>query len=93
MRTYLRIFLLTPAIVRIYMRQSRKEEPLNERVETSRRLIVARLEADGWVFAREGGRHSIYKHPAREGRRIVVPRHNDLSIGVCRAIAKAAGWR
>ncbi len=65
---------------------------MNEKVETSRRLIVARLEADGWTVAREGAEHTIYKHPELHGR-IEVPRHRHLSIGVCRAIAKKAGWR
>jgi predicted RNA binding protein YcfA (HicA-like mRNA interferase family) len=36
--------------------------------------------------------HDVYKHPARAGR-IIVPRHRTLSLGVARAIAKAAGWK
>jgi len=37
-----------------------------------------------------GGDHDVYKHPSKAGR-IIVARHRDLSVGVARAIAKAAG--
>jgi hypothetical protein len=30
--------------------------------------------------------------PVRPGVKIMVPRHNALSLGVARNIAKAAGW-
>jgi predicted RNA binding protein YcfA (HicA-like mRNA interferase family) len=58
--------------------------------ETNRSRIVARLERDGWQ-GRAGGKHDVFKHPARPGR-IVVPRHRVLSPGVAREIAKVAGW-
>jgi len=58
--------------------------------ETNRAKLVARLERDGWGV-RHGSSHDVYKHPLRPGR-IVVPRHRELSPGVARAIAKAAGW-
>jgi len=60
------------------------------RLETNRAKLVVRLERDGWI-GRHGGSHDVYKHPLRSGR-IVVPRHRDVSPGVARAIAKAAGW-
>jgi mRNA interferase HicA len=59
-------------------------------LETDRSKVVARLERDGWQ-GRAGGRHDVYKHPARKGR-IIVPRHRTLSFGVAREIAKVAGW-
>jgi len=59
--------------------------------ETNRSKVVARLERDGWQ-GHAGGSHDVYKHPARPGR-IIVPRHRILSIGVARAISKAAGWK
>jgi len=58
--------------------------------ETDRAKVVARLEREGWQ-CRRGGKHDVYKHPARRGR-IVVPRHRTISEGVARAIAKMAGW-
>jgi predicted RNA binding protein YcfA (HicA-like mRNA interferase family) len=59
-------------------------------LETSRTKVVARLLREGWE-SRPGGRHDVFKHPARKGR-IIVPRHRALSPGVARAIAKEAGW-
>jgi len=58
--------------------------------ETNRNRVMARLKRDGWV-ERHGGDHDVYKHPSKPGR-IVVPRHRELSPGVARAIARAAGW-
>jgi predicted RNA binding protein YcfA (HicA-like mRNA interferase family) len=59
--------------------------------QSNRSKVAARLERDGWV-RRAGGTHDVYKHPSRAGR-IIVPRHRTLSLGVARAIAKAAGWK
>jgi predicted RNA binding protein YcfA (HicA-like mRNA interferase family) len=50
--------------------------------ETNRSKVAARLARDGWQ-SRAGGRHDVYKHPARPGR-IVVPRHSTLTSGVAR---------
>jgi len=60
-------------------------------VETATAKILKRLLADGWVLARNGSNHDVYRHPARPGV-IVVPRHRVLSPGVARGIAKLAGW-
>jgi predicted RNA binding protein YcfA (HicA-like mRNA interferase family) len=62
-----------------------------QKPETSRQKVAARLARDGWIV-RHGGDHDIYKHPTKPGR-IVVPRHNTLSNGVARVIAKQAGWQ
>ncbi|MPZ58692.1 MAG: addiction module toxin, HicA family [Rhizobiales bacterium] len=59
-------------------------------IETNRSKVVARLQRDGWE-CRHGSDRDVYKHPAKPGR-IMVPRHRELSSGVARAIAKAAGW-
>lgn len=59
------------------------------KAETNRARIVKRLEREGWMLARNGAEHDIY----RRGRTVVaVPRHRELSPGVARAIAKTAGW-
>lgn len=59
-------------------------------VETHTRKIVARLKQEGWQN-QGGGNHDVYRHPTKPGM-IVVPRHRELSPGVARSIAKAAGW-
>ena len=60
------------------------------KLETGRSKIVSRLLREGWDLARHGGGHAVYRHP-RKGV-VVVPRHRELSPGVARTIAKAAGW-
>lgn len=59
-------------------------------IETNSRKIIRRLEKEGWA-TKGGGEHAVFKHPSRRGR-IQVPRHNEVSIGVARSIAKIAGW-
>ncbi len=58
--------------------------------ETNRTKIVSRLVREGWELARSSGGHDIYRHPLRGV--VAVPRHRELSPGVARSIAKAAGW-
>jgi predicted RNA binding protein YcfA (HicA-like mRNA interferase family) len=60
-------------------------------IETNTRKVIARLKQEGWRHV-GGGRHDKFKHPAKPGVRIIVPRHRTLSIGTARVIAKAAGW-
>lgn len=59
--------------------------------ETNTRRIVARLEAEGWTNI-GGGRHDRFVNPMHPGAMIIVPRHKEVSPGVARSIAKAAGW-
>lgn len=59
--------------------------------ERTARLVIARLERDGW-FSVGGARHEKFMHPERPGERVMVPRHRILSLGVAASIAKAAGW-
>jgi len=61
------------------------------KVETNRRRVVARLLREGWELVRHGGNHDAYQRRGRPDT-IEVPRHRELSPGVARAIAKAAGW-
>lgn len=57
--------------------------------DTNRRNIVDRLNNEGWV--NEGGsKHDLYRHPDKGIT--IVPRHKELTVGVARSIAKAAGW-
>src|SRR5207244_4100060 len=55
--------------------------------ETSRRKVAARLELEGWML-RHGGSHDVYTHPEKPGI-IALPRHQTLSAGVARTVAKA----
>ncbi|WP_081628632.1 type II toxin-antitoxin system HicA family toxin [Novispirillum itersonii] len=59
--------------------------------ETNTRRILARLDAEGWINC-GGTRHDKYEHPERPGVKIIVPRHREVSPGVARSIAEAAGW-
>ena len=60
-------------------------------LETNSNRIRRRLEEDGWYLDRHGANHDIYRHPKVSGI-ITLPRHDTLSIGVARSIAKKAGW-
>jgi predicted RNA binding protein YcfA (HicA-like mRNA interferase family) len=59
-------------------------------LETSRAKVVRRLEREGWINV-GGGKHDMFRHPRKPGAAI-VPRHRQLTPGVARTIAKAAGW-
>lgn len=58
--------------------------------ETNTRKVIRRLKAEGWKDI-GGGEHDKYEHADMPGV-IIVPRHRELSIGVAKKIAKAAGW-
>jgi hypothetical protein len=60
-------------------------------IETNTRRIISRLERESWSNI-GGGNHDRYVNPAFPGVVIAVPRHRELSPGVARVIAKAAGW-
>ncbi|MGE0749243.1 MAG: type II toxin-antitoxin system HicA family toxin [Variibacter sp.] len=59
-------------------------------IETSARKIIARLKRDGWKDV-GGSKHDKFEHPNRPFA-IIVPRHREVSLGVAKSIAKAAGW-
>jgi predicted RNA binding protein YcfA (HicA-like mRNA interferase family) len=61
------------------------------KVETNTRKVIERLKAEGWVDIGGGG-HDRFVHAAKPATMIPVPRHRELSPGVARSIAKAAGW-
>ncbi len=60
------------------------------RIETNARKIVLRLKTEDWTSV-GGGSHHRFVHTDRPEMMIVVPRHRELSPGVARSIAKAAG--
>jgi len=59
-------------------------------LELSSAKVVRRLEREGWINE-GGGKHDVFRHPRNKGVAI-VPRHRQLTPGVARTIAKAAGW-
>ena len=61
------------------------------KVETSRTKIVARLKAEGWV-SEGGAKHEKFANARVPGVKIMVPRHNPITMGVARSIAKTAKW-
>ena len=61
------------------------------KVETNARKIIHRLTSDGWTNI-GGGSHDRFVHVEHPETMIVVPRHREVSVGVARSIAKAAGW-
>jgi hypothetical protein len=61
------------------------------KVETNRRRIVSRLSSEGWV-SEGGAKHEKFARADRPGVKIMVPRHERLTIGVALNIARAAGW-
>ncbi len=62
-----------------------------KQAETNTRKIIARLKAEGWMV-RDGGKQSLFTHPAYPKTLIPVPRHKELTPMTVRSIAKAAGW-
>ncbi|MDQ2861742.1 MAG: type II toxin-antitoxin system HicA family toxin [Pseudomonadota bacterium] len=60
-------------------------------VENTTSKVVKRLTGGGWTLVRHGANHDVYSHTDRPFP-IQVPRHRNLSPGVARSIAKAAGW-
>jgi predicted RNA binding protein YcfA (HicA-like mRNA interferase family) len=59
-------------------------------MELNRNKVIARLGREGWEN-RGGKEHDKFSHPWKPGV-IIVPRHRELTTGVARSIAKAAGW-
>jgi predicted RNA binding protein YcfA (HicA-like mRNA interferase family) len=60
-------------------------------MELNRKKVVAQLEREGWDNL-GGKEHDKFRHQSKTGV-VLVPRHSELSIGVARSIAKAAGWK
>ena len=54
--------------------------------------LIRHLEAQGCVFGREGGNHTIYKNP-KKGLSTGVPRHTEVDNLLARKICKELGIR
>jgi predicted RNA binding protein YcfA (HicA-like mRNA interferase family) len=56
------------------------------------RLIIKKLEQEGWILSRVRGSHHQFKHPTRPGLVTVKHPDRDIPIGTLRSIQKQAGW-
>jgi predicted RNA binding protein YcfA (HicA-like mRNA interferase family) len=54
------------------------------------RLIIARLEADGWAKVSQKGDHVQFKHATKQGRVTVPHPKRDIPIGTLKSIEKQA---
>ncbi|MEZ0325446.1 MAG: type II toxin-antitoxin system HicA family toxin [Fimbriimonas sp.] len=55
--------------------------------------LIKRLEADGWVLARQKGSHRHFKHPSKPGTVAVAGHPNqDLHPKTERSVRRQAGW-
>jgi predicted RNA binding protein YcfA (HicA-like mRNA interferase family) len=59
-------------------------------MERDGRVIIKRLEAEGWEHVSTKGSHAKF----REDKRTLIVPHpkKDLPVGTARSIAKVAGW-
>jgi predicted RNA binding protein YcfA (HicA-like mRNA interferase family) len=55
------------------------------------RLIIKRLEADGWQQVGGKGDHVKLKHPDKAGHVVVPHPRKDLAVGTLRNIYRQAG--
>jgi predicted RNA binding protein YcfA (HicA-like mRNA interferase family) len=52
-----------------------------------RRDLVRHLERHGCTFLREGGNHTVYRHPTHRTVS-TIPRHNDINANLARKICR-----
>jgi len=71
-----------------FERARRERSPAQQRHV---RLVLEGLKADGWTNI-GGGSHDRFVNESQPEKMIAVPRHREISPGVARSIAKAAGW-
>ena len=55
-----------------------------------RRDLIKKLEDNGWEFAREGSKHTIYTKGANEEQ---VPRHNEIKEPLAKKIIRQWGLK
>ena len=57
------------------------------------RLVIAAIEADGWMRVGQKGSHVQFKHPDKPGRVSVPHPKGTIPIGTLRSIEKQAGLK
>lgn len=56
------------------------------------RDVIKRLQAEGWIEARQAGSHRIFKHPGKPGHVTVSMHPGDIRAATLRSIFRQAGW-
>jgi predicted RNA binding protein YcfA (HicA-like mRNA interferase family) len=56
------------------------------------RLVIKKLEQEGWILSRVRGSHHQFKHPNKSGLVTVKHPDRDIPVGTLRSIQKQAGW-
>ncbi len=57
------------------------------------RLVIAAIEADGWIKVGQKGSHVQFRHPVKPGRVSVPHPKGDVPIGTLRSIEKQSGLK
>lgn len=57
------------------------------------RLVIQKLETDGWYEVRIRGSHHIFHHPKKPGLVVVPHPKKDIPPGTLRSIEKQSGLR
>ncbi len=60
---------------------------------TDSRLVIAAIEADGWVRVCQRGSDVQFEHPGRPGRVSVPHPKGDVPIGTLRSIEEQSGLK
>jgi predicted RNA binding protein YcfA (HicA-like mRNA interferase family) len=56
------------------------------------RIMIKKLEQEGWLLSRVRGSHHQFKHPTKPGLVTVKHPDKDIPLGTLRSIQKQAGW-
>jgi predicted RNA binding protein YcfA (HicA-like mRNA interferase family) len=56
------------------------------------RLVIKKLEQEGWILSRVRGSHHQFKHPNKSGLVTVKHPDRDIPVGTLRSIQRQAGW-
>lgn len=57
----------------------------------SSRIVIRKIEADGWYEVRQSGSHIHFRHPSKPGTATVPHPVKDLPLGTLKSIAKQTG--
>jgi predicted RNA binding protein YcfA (HicA-like mRNA interferase family) len=55
------------------------------------RMIIKKLQKDGWYEVDQSGSHIQFKHPSKKGRVTVPHPKKDIPIGTLKSIERQAG--
>jgi predicted RNA binding protein YcfA (HicA-like mRNA interferase family) len=57
------------------------------------RVVIRRLEQNGWYEVAQSGSHKQFKHPVKPGRVTVPYPRKEIPIGTLKSIEKQAGLK